>query len=311
MSDITIYVKRIAQLTLVAAALAFSGEAVNSQSTPGPGVPNRDVQRVAAEARTADLRGNWDGLMKAHETIAALPAPSGGPAWIDYYLGYVDWRQSALAFMAEGMKGTAALLRQAAEHLIRALEEAPGFTEARLLLVIVDGGTMNADAQRVAELAPRVRANFQQVVSEAPDNPRVKFLRAFMGFYVPNRSREEKDAALVSWREAAEAFPPRPPANEPEWGRAEAWAWLGGTLLAGGGRRAKDALELTPPPTPQKTPGGVETSPFTAQGEAARHGGGLVRIAPDGRAWQAGASGARWAATCPAAGNTEPHVAWR
>jgi hypothetical protein len=145
--------------------------------------------------------------------------------------------------MGEGVAGTSALLRHAADHLLRALEAAPGFTEARLLLVIVDGGTMNADAQRVAELAPRLRANSQQVAAEAPDNPRVRYLRAFMGFYVPGRSRAEKDAALVSWREAAEAFPRKPPADEPEWGRAEAWAWLGGTLLADGKpAEAKEAL---------------------------------------------------------------------
>lgn len=242
-------VRRTAHLALVAAAVTFLGLVANSQTAAapsgnGPGVPGRDVQRLAAEARTADLRGNWDGLLQAHHAIESLPASATAPAWIDYYLGYIDWRQSSLAFMAEGLAGTTALLRHAADHLLRALEAVPGFTEARLLLVIVDGGMMNADPQRVAELAPRLRANVQQVVAEAPDNPRVKYLRAFMGFYVPGRTRAEKDAALVDWRAAAEAFPRRPPANEPEWGRAEAWAWLGGTLLADGKpAEAKEALE--------------------------------------------------------------------
>ena len=82
------------------------------------------------------------------------------------------------------------------------------------------------------------------MVAEAPDNPRLKFLRAFMSFYRPGSTREAKDAALVSWREAAESFPRKPSANEPEWGRAEAWAWLGGTLLADGKPvEARDALE--------------------------------------------------------------------
>ena len=58
--------------------------------------------------------------------------------------------------MAEGNTGTAALMRHAADHLLRALEAIPGFTEARLLLVIVDGGTMIADPPRAAELAPRL-----------------------------------------------------------------------------------------------------------------------------------------------------------
>ena len=142
------------------------------------------------------------------------------------------------------MPGVAACLRHAQDHLSRALELAPAFTEARLLLVIVDGGAMNAEASRVAELGPRLGANLRQVIAEAPQNPRVKYLQAFMGYYVPGRTREQKDAALADWRRAAESFPRRPAGDEPEWGRAESWAWLGGTLLADGKPdQAKDALE--------------------------------------------------------------------
>jgi hypothetical protein len=249
MSTITLTVRRIAQLTLVSAGLLLSAAAASTQAPPstasvGPGVPGLELQRLASEGRTADLRGNWDGLARTHEAIATMPASAASRAWIDYYLGYIDWRRSSLAFMAEGLAGAAALLRQAADHLLRALEQVPGFTEARLLLVIVDGGTMMSDPAAAAELAPRLTANYQKVIAEAPDNPRVKFLRAFMSFYRPGSTRDVKDAALVSWREAAESFPPTPPANEPEWGRAEAWAWLGGTLLADGKPvEAKGALE--------------------------------------------------------------------
>jgi len=227
-------------------AIAVAGaEAPAYKGMPGgPGLPGHDLQRLASDARTADLRGDWAGLLRAHDAIARLPDASSSRAWIEYYLGYVDWRQSSLAFMGQGMPGVAACLRNAQEHLTRALAIAPGFTEARVLLVIVDGGTMNADASRVPELGPRLGANFKQVVAEAPDNPRVKYLQAFLSYYLPGRTREQKDAALADWRRAAESFPRRPPPNEPEWGRAEAWAWLGGTLLTDGkADRAKEALE--------------------------------------------------------------------
>jgi len=227
----------IAKLLLLSATLAVSGGA-------GPGVPGRELQRLASEARTADLRGDWNGLLRAHDAISRLPASPSTRPWIEFYLGYVDWRQSSLAFMGQGMPGVSAFLGDAQAHLTRALDAAPGFTEARLLLVIVDGGTINADPSRVAELGPRLKSNFQLVVAEAPDNPRVKYLQAFVGYYAPGRSRAQKEAALADWRKAAESFPARPPANEPEWGRAEAWAWLGGTLLADGKPElAKDALE--------------------------------------------------------------------
>lgn len=48
------------------------------------------------------------------------------------------------------------LLRHAAEDLLRALERVPGFTEARLLLVLVDGGTMVSDPSAATTLAPRL-----------------------------------------------------------------------------------------------------------------------------------------------------------
>jgi len=224
-------------LMLISLALA-SGDGV------GPGLPGRELQRLASEARTADLRGDWTGLMRAHDAIGRLPASAASRAWIEYYLGYIDWRESSLAAMGEGRGGATACLEQSAAHLSRALDAASAFTEARLLLVIVQGGILNADAARAAELGPSIRTNAQTVFAEAPDNPRVKFLKAFMDFYVPGRTREQKDAALAEWREAAASFPPRPRPNEPEWGGAEAWAWLGGTLLVDGkADRAKDALE--------------------------------------------------------------------
>ena len=50
--------------------------------------------------------------------------------------------------------------------------------------------------------------------------------------------------ALADWRRAAESFPPRAPANEPGWGRAEVWGWLGRTLLGDGkADAARDALQ--------------------------------------------------------------------
>jgi hypothetical protein len=239
MSTNTRSIGTLAQVALVFVSLMLSGAAMRTQApaataSAGPGTPARELQHLAAAARSADLRGKWNDLADAHDAIAALPAPSTGAAWIDYYLGYADWRRSSLAFMGEGKSGTLALLRHAAEHLLRALEKVPGFTEARLLLVIVDGGTMNADPAAAAELAPRLTANAQRVFADAPDNPRVKFLRAFMSYFRPGSTREVKDAALVSWRQASEAFPQKAPPDEPEWGRAEAWAWLGGTLLADG-----------------------------------------------------------------------------
>lgn len=231
-------------LFALSAVLALSGVAANAQSPALPGVPDREVQRIAADARTADLRGQWDGLVRSHAALEEKAARDGNRVWIDYYLGYIDWRRSSLAYMGEGTTGTASLLWHAREHLNRAVDAAPGFTEALALLVIVDGFALGADPQHAAEIGPRVRANAQKLSAHVSASPRVKLIRAMLAYFSPGNSREGKDGALVSWRQAAESFPPKPAPGEPEWGKAEAWAWLGGALLADGNpAAAREALE--------------------------------------------------------------------
>jgi hypothetical protein len=228
----------------LSATLVMSGVAAGARSPALPGVPDREVQRIAAAARTADLRGQWDGLVRSHAALEAKAAQGANRAWIDYYLGYIDWRQSSLAYMGEGIPGTTSLLWHAREHLTRAVDAAPGFTEALALLVIVDGFTLGADPQHAADVGPRFRANVRTLSAHVSASPRVRLIRAMLAYFPPGNSRVGKDAALVSWRQAAESFPPRPALGEPEWGKAEAWAWLGGALLADGNpAAAREALE--------------------------------------------------------------------
>src|SRR5258708_38802900 len=85
--------RRIAQLIIVTGALMLPSVAA-TPSADGPGLPGRELQRLASEARTADLRGNWDGLVRAHEVISALPVPPAGRALRDYCLGDISWGRS-------------------------------------------------------------------------------------------------------------------------------------------------------------------------------------------------------------------------
>src|SRR4030095_1422283 len=54
----------IATLMLLSAIAADPG-------APGPGRPGRALQRLASEARTADLRGGWTALLRAHDGLSA------------------------------------------------------------------------------------------------------------------------------------------------------------------------------------------------------------------------------------------------
>jgi hypothetical protein len=230
-----------ASLTVALTVIASSTSGQTPATVPAP---SAQIVRLARAARDADLRGDWAGLLRSHAAFEALRVSPAEQPWVDYYLGYVDWRQSSLAYMGEGFGGWAGLLQQASDHLARAVAAAPKMTEARLLLGFVDATLVATNPKRAGELGPRVRENMQRAVAEAPDNPRVKFLSAMLAFFSASGSREAKDSSLKAWEEAARSFPAHPVAGAPEWGRAESWAWLGAALLSDGNPAgARAALE--------------------------------------------------------------------
>ncbi len=189
---------------LAACTLPLHGQTTTVASGPMP-APTAEMLRLAQTARDADLRGDWNGLLQAHDGFEAMTVRGRQQAWVDYYLGYIDWRQSSLAYMGKGWSGWGPLLRQASDHLGRALETVPELTEARLLLAIVDASLIGPDPRRAPDLVARMRTNADRAVAEAPANPRVRLMRAMLAFFTPANSREEKDNALNAWRDAAES----------------------------------------------------------------------------------------------------------
>jgi tetratricopeptide (TPR) repeat protein len=229
----------IVPMLLAAVIAAAQGE----RTAPDPMVVARTL------ARDGDLRGDWAMLVEAHRRLAALPREDGA-ALRRYYLGYVDWRIGALAFLAGGPTHMIPHLARAAEELQAAIELDPRAAEAHALLATVCGVLIGADPSRAATLAPVLRQAARTAFSLAPDNPRVRLLRGMGVTLAPGGDRA---AGLALWREALEAFQRhrRSDPRLPDWGEAEGWGWLGGVHLVAGeyaeARRAFDrALALRP-----------------------------------------------------------------
>ena len=92
----------------------------------------------------------------------------------------------------------------------------------------------------------------EKAATLAPNNPRVQLLAAI---YESKRANNAQDFTKANWRLLAvtQAFDNAPPADPdlPDWGQADAWAWLGYSYLKLGDKvAARNALEralvLTP-----------------------------------------------------------------
>lgn len=189
---------------------------------------------LAEAGRDADLRGDWIGMLEAHRRLGRLSSADATEAWVQYYQGYLDWRQSALAYIGEGAAGTVALLRESLEHLERALEADPGMVEATALLALVETWSAFNIPQRSAELRKASLAHAAEAVAVAPANPRVRLMQVILSFS-PTSPLSTQDSVLTEWRTVLAAFPDRRARDEPVWGAAEGWGLLG-VLLLGTGR---------------------------------------------------------------------------
>lgn len=201
------------------------------------------LRELANAARDADLRADWNGMVAAHYRLGQLPRTDASEAWIQYYQGYIDWRQSALAYIGEGAGGTTMLLREALEHLQRAREADPGMVEATALLALVETWSAFNMPPRAAELRQASLEHAKAAVSAAPGNPRVRLMQVILAFS-PAAPRSTQDSLITEWRGVLAAFPSRPGPDAPVWGAAEGWGLLGMFLL-GTGRydEAASALE--------------------------------------------------------------------
>ena len=116
-----------------------------------------DLHAILRAARDADLRADWDGLIDARQRVASSKAAADTPALTSYYLGYIEWRLSSLAYLVTGSAGMQAALERAVAHLQAATAAQPTFGEAQALLATCAGILAGADRSRIEALVKNAR----------------------------------------------------------------------------------------------------------------------------------------------------------
>ena len=170
------------------------------------------------------------------------------PGMADYYLGYIDWRMSSLAYLVTGPPGMIPLLDRAIQHLRSSVAAKPTFAEAHALLATCAGVLGGSDRSRLEELVPILKTEWPPALEHGARNPRVQLLRAMTEVFAPPQYGGDRARGLERWKEAIRLFEQEQQETTSSapaaWGHAEAWAWLGGAyLMTGRPDEARTALE--------------------------------------------------------------------
>jgi len=217
---------------LVAVAAALCAAPVGAQQLAGPAA----AQQLAGAAAWADsarraihaatVRADLDRLAAARALVErALVAYPDDP-WLLHYLGYALYREAVLRRERRG-EDVGALFERAEQALERSAELRP-LPESYALLASILGQRIHANPLQGILLGPRSSSLMDRALALGPENPRVWLLKGISAIFTPSLFGGGLERAEEALRRAIalfEADGPVPPA--PDWGRDEAWAWLG------------------------------------------------------------------------------------
>jgi tetratricopeptide (TPR) repeat protein len=107
------------------------------------------------------------------------------------------------------------------------------FVEAYGLLSSCYGQKISLAPMLGMTLGPRAGMAMQAALQLEPNNPRVILLEAIGNYYKPPMFGGSKEGALAGFKRAAELFEKEQLKDplQPDWGKPEAYAWVGVALL--------------------------------------------------------------------------------
>lgn len=219
-----------------------------AQSNPGEELPGL-VERIERAHIGGDVQDLWAAREDCRRLLDA--AAAGTPrARLRYALAYVGWRLLNHPDVADGDERDD-LGDEAVALLRENIEADEGDIEAHTLLGAVYGRQITS-MWRGMTLGRRASAALDAARELDERNPRLLLMKGIEMYHRPGMMGGGADDA-EPWLRAAVGFFEAQPADTPwpNWGRADAYAWLGLTLAAldddaGAREQYEKALEVEP-----------------------------------------------------------------
>ncbi len=190
---------------------------------------------VQGKKHIAEALNKWDAteMQKARAHFERLLAGKKYEALLHYYAGYCDYRLVTFYQQAKNQELMTLHLEAAITHLEAAVKLNNKFAEACALLSSSYGQKISMAPMLGMTLGPKSGMTMQSALQLAPDNPRVILLDAIGTYYKPAMFGGDKDKALAGFKHAADLFDKEKSTDplQPDWGHAEAYAWIGVAYL--------------------------------------------------------------------------------
>ena len=247
MIDITRKGSSMRLLVLMAAVLALAGAVdVSAQSE----IDTR-INSTRGELNEALNQWTEEALLGARGGFERL-LDRGGRDWlVRYYLALADYRLAIWNLSTDQKDDVRTYLDEADDMLNAAIEEEPTFAEAHSLLGAVLGIKIGLKPISGMWIGPRIGGILAEATQLDPENPRTWMVEGVGAYHRPkmfgggyDNAREAMLKSLAFY----ETYAPADPAY-PDWGHAEAYAWLGKMEMehgefASAEKRLDKALEI-------------------------------------------------------------------
>lgn len=230
---------RFLKLVLLSFAVAISAKAQSVEEAILSGKAMIDAalkQQISAD------------LFKARAYFERMLASKQQEALVRYYLAYCDYRYVTAYARREkdSEEQSEKYLDDAVTHLGAALKLDEKFAEAHGLLASCYGQQISTNFLLGMTLGPKSNAAMSKALQLQPENPRLLMLDAISKHFTPAMFGGDKELALAGFKRSAEIFEKQTKTStiQPDWGHAEAYAWIGVALLDQNKKaEAKTALE--------------------------------------------------------------------
>lgn len=201
-----------------------------------------DWQQLTARLERAVVRGQSSELRSIRaDLLRRLQTPSASTNLTQYAIAYVGWRMATLPDVPE--RERADLLDDGVSRIQGVVKTDGKNAEAHALLGSLYGLQISQSPMiKGITLGPRANAALDRAAQEAPTNPRVVLLQGVSAFNTPAMFGGGIDKAERLLRRSIALFANEAQSKDwPNWGRVDAHAWLGRTLVSKGDRAAARA----------------------------------------------------------------------
>jgi tetratricopeptide (TPR) repeat protein len=237
----------LAASLLALVLLAFSPAATHAQPVDSLLSRGNDLLEQGT------THGDAAALQKARNLFQRATASDSHTALSHYYLALADYR--LIDIVGEDQRET--YMDDAAKHLEKSLDLRSGWAEANALLALVYGRKAGQGMLSGMRYGPKADNRLDDAKAADADNPRVLLAEGISLINKPSIWGGDKDLGMERLQQAVRQFEKRPAdadsaSLDPNWGHAEAYAWIGIThAKAGRHSQARSAFQSALSARPQ------------------------------------------------------------